>query len=179
MVLVGTRIGSEAFILCFLAEAQAATYARLRSSASLTDSAHCDNATLIQLLLLRHYANADLNHTLRTVTPSSTSGFALQHDSAVDHASLTSLPVLPPLPATVLRRGGVRGYPYIAMGGLVVTSAHDSRHAAYTASYMACLPRIRLLFPSLSQLDPEREPLPAVAIMHASLSRICRQLAEV
>eukprot|EP00965_Chrysotila_dentata_P000032 1264-Pleurochrysis_carterae.AAC.1 len=65
------------------------------------------------------------------------------------------------------------------MGGLGVTSAHDLRLATYTASYMACLPRIRLHFPSLSRLDLEREPLPAVAIMRASLSRIRRQLAEV
>eukprot|EP00965_Chrysotila_dentata_P187206 6171986-Pleurochrysis_carterae.AAC.2 len=55
---------------------------------------------------------------------------------------------------------------------LGVVSAHDSRHAAYIASYMACLPRMRLLFHFLARLGPEREPLPAVATTRASISRI-------
>eukprot|EP00965_Chrysotila_dentata_P237217 6201757-Pleurochrysis_carterae.AAC.2 len=171
-------MGSEAFVFCFLTEARAATYPRLRSLASLAVSAYCDNSRQVQMLLLRHCANADLNHSLRTVTSSLTSVSALQHDSAVDRC-LSDILACPAAPASDIIAAGQRAHLPIAMGGLGGVSAHDSRHAAYTASYMACLPRVRLLFPSLAGLDPEREPLPAMATMHASLARIRRQLSEL
>eukprot|EP00965_Chrysotila_dentata_P093408 3085742-Pleurochrysis_carterae.AAC.1 len=64
------------------------------------------------------------------------------------------------------------------MGGLGVSSAHDIRRAAYVASFLSCLPRMRLFSPFLSRLDPEHDTVGPITTMRDAYTGILHDLSQ-
>eukprot|EP00965_Chrysotila_dentata_P016030 530794-Pleurochrysis_carterae.AAC.1 len=64
------------------------------------------------------------------------------------------------------------------MGGLGVSSAHDTSRAAYVASFLLCLPRMRLFFPSLSRMDPGHDTMGSITTMRDAYTGILHDLSQ-
>eukprot|EP00965_Chrysotila_dentata_P232570 6199053-Pleurochrysis_carterae.AAC.1 len=128
-IVVGAPVGSAEFFRAFLTEARAQLRLHLRSLASLADTEHNQNATQVQMALLRLCANTGLDYSMRTFPPPFTEHAALEHVAAVD-ACLSDILACPHQPPACMLAALHQARLPISMGGLGVSSAHDTRRAA-------------------------------------------------
>ena len=117
----------------------------------------CRNASQLRFNLTRICASAIPNHWMRNLPPSLTSAAAEFADTLISRSFLAMLRSDLSPDARVALVALAARLP-IALGGFGLANYHATRHAAYTASFLATWPIIARAIPTLAAAHPPSSP---------------------
>ena len=117
----------------------------------------CRNASQLRFNLTRICASAIPNHWMRNLPPSVTSAAAEFADTLISRSFLAMLRSDLSPDARVALVALAARLP-IALGGFGLANYHATRHAAYTASFLATWPIIARAIPTLAAAHPPSSP---------------------